>query len=329
MADEPVRWGILSTAGIAARALVPALQQSATAELVAVASRDENQARTFAEGHGIPVAHGSYEELLADDRIEAVYVPVPNSLHVDWSVRALEAGKHVLCEKPMDKDPVQIERAFDAAAAAGRLITEGFMWRHHLDTIAMSELVAGGSIGHVRHIRSTFAFTLPAGRNIRLDPELDGGALMDVACYPVSAVRLFAGEPRLVSASWVIGPSGVDESIVAMMNFPDEVSGTIFGSMNAAPLSVIEVIGSERILVMRWPFAPFIPAEIELRTRNEVESLMVSSDNRYRRMVDDFNAAIRGGSQPLLDRDDAVGQARTMAALRASAEQDGAPIRLG
>lgn len=327
MLDDRPRWGILSTAGIAARALIPALRESAGAVLVGVAGRERERAASFAAAHDVPHAYGSYE-LLADERIEAVYVPLPNSLHVEWSVRALDASKHVLCEKPMDKSAEQVERAFAAAEAADRLLMEVFMWRHHLDTIAILDLVVGGAIGEVCHVRSSFSFTLPGGANIRLNPNLDGGALMDVGCYAVSALRLFAGEPSSVSASFVLGPSGVDASVAAMLTFGGGVTGSIFSSIQSASSSVIEVLGSERALVMQWPFAPFVPAAIELRRRESVESLPVSSDNRYRRMVDNFNDAIRGRAEPLLGRADAVAQARTVEAIRQSALSGGAPVSL-
>jgi len=326
-AERPVRWGILSTAGING-ALIPALRESAYAELVAVASRDQERAREYAKEHGIERAFGSYEALLADDEIDAVYLPLPNSLHVEWSIKALDAGKHVLCEKPLDLSPAEVERAFDAAERNARLLMEAFMWRHHVDTIAMQELVAGGEIGEVRHVRAAFSFTLPAGDNIRRRPELQGGALMDVVCYPISAVRLFAGEPEAVRARQVVGPTGVDLRIAAMLDFAGDVTAFVDGAFDLPGRSVVEVVGSERVLVATWPFAPRVQPTIELRAGGEVEARPVSSDNRYRRQVDNFSQSIRGEATPLLGRDDAVGQARVLTAIAESARAGGTVVQV-
>src|SRR6266540_4307931 len=166
---QPVRWGLLSTARIN-QAVLAGVRQTDRAEVVAVASREQQRADDYAREHGIERAHVSY-------------VSLPNSLHVEWSVRALEAGKHVLCEKPFDRRPREVERAFDAADQAGRLLMEAFMYRHHPQTKKLQEVVAAGAIGELRHLRSSFSFTLDNPDDVRLAPELDGGSLMDVGCY--------------------------------------------------------------------------------------------------------------------------------------------------
>ena len=197
---EPVRWGLLSTAKIA-RAILGGARETAAAEVVAVASRDRERAGAFATEHGIPRAHGSYEALLEDPDVEAVYVPLPNSMHLPWAVRALEAGKHVLCEKPLSRRAAEVEAAFAAAARADRLLMEGFMWRYHPQTERVVALVREGAVGRLRVVRAAFGFTLPEGAdNVRWRPDLEGGALMDVGCYCVSAMRLVCGgEPERVS----------------------------------------------------------------------------------------------------------------------------------
>ncbi|TMM13810.1 MAG: Gfo/Idh/MocA family oxidoreductase [Actinobacteria bacterium] len=221
MGVERVRWGLLSTARINA-AVIPGLKESPLSELVAVASRTEQRAGAYAREWDVPHAHGSYEALLADPDVEVVYISLPNGPHVEWSVRALEAGKHVLCEKPLARHPAEVERAFAAAERNGRLLMEAFMWRHHPQTSRLLELVRGGAIGDVRLIRATFTFTLvddPA----RIDPALAGGALMDVGCYCVSGSRLLAGEPVEASARQVVGPTGVDLRLVGTLVFPGDV----------------------------------------------------------------------------------------------------------
>ena len=193
-----LRLGLLSTAAINAK-LLGGVRAAEGVEVVAVASRDRERAEAYAAEHGIGRAHGSYEALLADDEVDAVYVPLPNSLHVPWSIRALQAGKHVLCEKPLTRRPEEAQAAFDAADRAGRVLAEAFMWRHHPQALRLQELVRERAVGNLRLIRATFCFDLLSADdpgNVRLDATLDGGGLMDVGCYCVSAMRLLAGRAR-------------------------------------------------------------------------------------------------------------------------------------
>ena len=208
--DGPVRWGFLSTANINDK-LLPGAQASPDVDVVAVASRDAGRAEAYARERGIERAYGSYEELLADPEVEAVYISLPNSMHVEWSIRALEAGKHVLCEKPLSRHPEDVERAFDAAEKADRILMEAFMYRHNPQTKRLVELVEGGAIGRLRLVRAAFSFPLDDASNVRLNAELEGGALMDVGCYCVSGSRLLAGEPEAVYGEQVAATSGVDE----------------------------------------------------------------------------------------------------------------------
>ena len=203
-----VRFGILSTARINELVLAGA-RESELVEVTAVASRDQARADEYAREHGIPRAHGSYEQLLADPELDAVYISLPNSLHVEWSIKALEAGKHVLCEKPLSRWPDDVERAFDVADRTGLLLTEAFMYRHNPQTARLTELVGSGAIGELCVVRAAFTFTLSDPANVRLAADLDGGALMDVGCYCVSGSRLLAGEPERVFGVATIA-SGVD-----------------------------------------------------------------------------------------------------------------------
>ena len=203
----PVTWGIVSTADIN-RKVIPGAQASAKVDLVGVASRDQARADAYASEWGIPRAYGTYEALLADPEIEAVYISLPNTLHCEWSVKALEAGKHVLCEKPLSRRPEEVAAAFAAADRAGLLLSEAFMWRHNPQTARLAELVESGAIGELRLVRSTFGYSLYDHDNIRLRTELEGGALMDVGCYNVSGSRLLGGEPERVWGEawyWTVG----------------------------------------------------------------------------------------------------------------------------
>jgi D-xylose 1-dehydrogenase (NADP+, D-xylono-1,5-lactone-forming) len=289
-------------------------------EVVAVASRDLARAEAYAREHGIPRAHGSYDALLADDDVEAVYISLPNSLHVPWSIRALEAGKHVLCEKPLDRRPDEVERAFDAADRAGRILMEAFMYRHHPQTKRLAELVADGAIGELRLVRSAFSFTVEDDANVRLSAELDGGSLMDVGCYCVSGTRLLAGEPESVTAQQLVGPTGVDVRFVGTMSFRGGgVLGHFDSGLDMPARSDLEAIGSEGSILVRDPWL-IRTAGLELRRDGEVERIEVENPNRYRLELENLADAIRGEAEPLLGREDAVGQARAIEALYRSAQ---------
>ncbi len=219
MTFEPVRWGILSTADIN-RLVIPPAQASSLVDLVAVASRDAERAADYAATWGIPRSYGSYDELLADPDVEVVYISLPNTLHCEWSIRAVQAGKHVLCEKPLSRSVADVEAAFDAAEAAGRHLAEAFMWRHNPQTARLVELVSSGAVGELRLVRACFSYPLFDAGNIRLRTDVGGGALMDVGCYCISGSRLLAGEPELAFGQQYTGPSGTDWVFTGLLRFP-------------------------------------------------------------------------------------------------------------
>jgi predicted dehydrogenase len=315
----PVTWGIVSTADIN-RAFLAGAREAHDAEVVAVASRDPAVARDYAAVHGIERAHGDYDALLADPGVEAIYVPLPNSMHVDWSIRALQAGKHVLCEKPLSRHPAEVERAFDVAAREGRLLMEAFMYRHNPQSARLIELLAQGAIGRVRMIRAAFSFVAADPANVRLSAALDGGALMDVGCYCVSGARLIAGEPLRVGAEQVLGGDGVDVAFAATLRFPGDVLAHIDAGLALADRDELEVTGDEGSLFLDDPWHCLEPI-IELRRADGVERIEVERVNSYRLEVENLSAAIRGEASPLLGRDDALGQARAIEALYAAAER--------
>jgi len=306
-----VRWGMLSTARINLKLLAGA-RLAPNVDVVAVGSRDRARGEAFAAEHGIPRVHGSYEELLADPDVEAVYIPLPNSLHVPWSVRALEAGKHVLCEKPLTRRVADAEAAFDAAERAGRLLMEAFMWRYHPQTEALVRLAR--EIAPLRVVRAAFGFPLPADpTNVRWQGVLEGGALMDVGCYCVSALRLLAGEPERVHAELVPGGDGVDARVAAVLRMPGGVLGTFDCGFDVPPRGAIEVVGAGGTLVAEDPWHGLAP-----RLTRDGEEVPVDVANPYRLELEDFSAAIRDGRSPRLGRADAVGQARAIEALHAA-----------
>jgi D-xylose 1-dehydrogenase (NADP+, D-xylono-1,5-lactone-forming) len=314
----PVRWGVVSTARINRKLLVGARMADGV-EVVAVGSRDRARGDAFAAEYGIGRVHAGYDDLLADPDVEAVYIPLPNSLHVPWSVRALEAGKHVLCEKPLARRTADAEAAFDAAERAGRLLMEAFMWRYHPQTEALVRLVP--EIAPLRIVRAAFGFPLPPDdrTNVRWLAELEGGALMDVGCYCVSALRLLCGEPERVSGEAVAAPTGVDVRFAGVLRLPGDVLGTIDCGLDVPPRGGIYVVGAGGTLIAEDPWHGVTPRLTLIRPDAEPEEIPVEAANPYQLELEDFSAAIRNGSRPRLGRDDAVGQARAIEALYASA----------
>jgi D-xylose 1-dehydrogenase (NADP+, D-xylono-1,5-lactone-forming) len=321
--SDAVKWGFLSTAKINDLLLAGA-EPSERVDVVAVASRDERRAQAYARERGIERAHGSYEALLEDPEVEAVYISLPNSLHVEWSVRALEAGKHVLCEKPLDRRADAVERAFDAAEREGRILMEAFMYRHNPQTARLKELVENGAIGRLRLIRATFSFPLAGAENIRLDPALDGGGLMDVGCYCVSGSRLLAGEPQEVFGAQVLSRSGVDEVFAGTLRFANDVVAQFDCALVLPVRDELEAIGEEGSLFVDDPWHCRKPG-IDRRTDAGVERIPVEPANSYRLQLENMSAAIRGEAEPLLGRPDAIGQARAVEALYRSADA-GRPV---
>ena len=316
-----LRLGLLSTAAIN-RALLGGVRAAEGVEVVAVASRSAERAEAYAAEHGIGRAHGSYDALLADPDVDAVYVPLPNSLHVPWAIRALEAGKHVLCEKPLTRHPQDAEAAFDAAERAGRVLAEAFMWRHHPQALRLRELMAEGAVGQLRLIRAAFSFDIFGGDradDVRLQASLDGGGLMDVGCYCVSAMRLLAGEPEAVSGRRIDGGDGVDVRFTGTLAFAGGVLGTLDCGLDMVARSQLELVGDTGSLYVADPWHSRVPG-IELRRPDGAETIDVATANPYACELEDFAAAVRGERPHPFGRADAVGQARTIAALYRAAE---------
>jgi D-xylose 1-dehydrogenase (NADP+, D-xylono-1,5-lactone-forming) len=325
MATSPVKWGILSTADIN-RKVIPGAHASSLVELVAVASREQARADAYARTWEIPRAYGSYEALLADPEIEAVYISLPNTMHCEWSIKAVEAGKHVLCEKPLTRHPDDAAAAFDAADRAGRLLTEAFMYRHNPQTKRVTQLVSQGAVGELRLVRSVFSYSLYDRDNIRLRREVEGGALMDVGCYNVSGSRLLGGEPEQVWGEAWYGPTGTDWVFTGTLRFPGDVLATFDCGTAMVERDELEVIGSEGSLFLDDPWHCLDPV-IERRHAGGVERIEIERQDSYRLELENLSAAIHGEADLLLGREDAMGQARALEALHRSATT-GLPVRL-
>ena len=323
-----VAWGILSTAEINAPVLAGAAE-SDKADVIAVASREQSRAALYARENGIERAYGAYDALLEDGDVEAVYISLPNGMHAGWSMRALEAGKHVLCEKPFSRRATDVEQAFDAAERADRLLMEAFMYRHNPQTRRLTELVEQGAIGRLRHVRSAFSFAMDdPDVNVRNNAELEGGALMDVGCYCISGSRLLAGEPLHVYGERETGDSGVDVRFAASMRFAGDVTAQFDCGIVLFGRDELEAVGDEGALFLDDPWHCREPA-IELRTAGDgrsakVERIETDLAHSYRLELENLSDAIRGQAEPLLGRADALGQARAIEALYRSAEEGSA-----
>lgn len=313
-----IKLGLLSTAAIN-EALLAGARESQFVEVIGVASRERARAEAYAKERGLERAYGSYEELLADPELDVVYVALPNALHVEWAIRALEAGKHILSEKPLSRRPAEVERAFDAADRAGRILMEGFMYRHHPQTKRLARLVADGAVGELRLVRSHFSFTLDRPHDPRWNAELGGGALLDLGCYCVNAFRLLAGEPKRVYAERMLAPSGVDVRFAAVLRFAGGVLGHFDCAFDLPRRVVLEAVGSEGSVVMVQPFIQD-DVTVELRRGDVLESSKTVTANRYHLELDNLARAIAGEEPPLLDRDESVAQAQVLDALLRSAE---------
>jgi xylose dehydrogenase (NAD/NADP) len=319
------RWGFLSTARIN-EALLRGIAAVPDAQALAVASRDGARADEYARANGIERAYGGYEQLLADPDVDVVYISLPNGMHVEWARRTLEAGKHVLCEKPLSRSAAEVEQLFDLAEARGLHLSEAFMYRHHPQTKRLKELVESGAIGSLSLIRGSFSFNCAPG-DPRLLVGMEGGGLMDVGCYPVSMARYLAGEPERVSAEQLLGGDGVDVVLAGIMRFAGGVIAHFDSGLAMPHRREIEVVGSTGVVRVANPWHPE-PNGIELWRdgADSAEVIATDSDETYAREdayaleVADLGEAIRGEHEPLLGRADALGQARTIAALYAAAD---------
>jgi predicted dehydrogenase len=309
-AGGAVRIGLLSTANIS-RVVLDARSDDAAFDVVAVGSRELGRAEAYAREHGIERAHGSYDDLLADDGVDAVYIALPNALHHEWTMRALAAGKHVLCEKPYTRRPEQVDEAWDEAGRHGLVLTEGFMWRHGAQTRLALDLLP--RIGELQAIRAAFSFRMTREVDVRLQAAIGGGSVYDVGCYCISGVRLLAGrEPERAYAERAMR-DGVDWRFTGMLRFGDVVA--TFHAGFTADHQQLEAIGSDGTLTIPRPFTQ--PTGVVVVNGEEMR---VEPGNPYRAELDDFCAAIRGERKPLLGRSDMAGQAKALDALLRSAE---------
>jgi D-xylose 1-dehydrogenase (NADP+, D-xylono-1,5-lactone-forming) len=321
-----LRWGVLGAANIARKQVVPAIQASQSGRVVAIASRERARAEEAARDLAIDTVFDSYESLLASDSVDAVYVPLPNSEHRRWAIAAAEAGKHVLCEKPIALNADEAEEIVAAADRAGVVLAEAFMYRHHPLVGKVLELLRSGAIGELRVVRSTFTFNLNREQDIRRVRELGGGALMDVGCYCVNLARLVTGqEPADVAAVAEYGPSGTDESLAGVLRFGDGVIAAFDCSFRAAGGSSYELLGTAGKIWVRQGFKPERDeeGEIQLTQNGEISRIFTEAVDQYTLMVDDFARAVAGQRAHPFPPADAVANMRVLDRLAAAARARG------
>jgi predicted dehydrogenase len=326
---DPVRWGILGAANIGVRKVIPAMQRGARSRVVAIASRTLAKAERAAGELGIPRAYGSYEELLADPEVEAIYNPLPNHLHVPWTIRAAEAGKHVLCEKPIALSASEARTLLDVRSRTGVQIGEAFMVRNHPQWLAVRELVASGRIGDLRVVAGHFAYFKRDPNDVRSVPEWGGGGLMDVGCYPITTTRwLFGEEPDAVIGLIDRDPElRVDRIASALMRFSSGRQATFTCAMQLAHYQRMQLHGTRGRIEVQIPFnAPndratriFVDDGRELGDRS-AEAIEFPIVDQYTLQGDNFSAAVRGEGSVPVSVEDAIGNMAVIDAIFRSAE---------
>jgi predicted dehydrogenase len=321
----PVRWGVLSVANIGVKRVIPAILASSNGQLMAVASRNLQRARELFAHFPQVRLYEAYESLLEDPEIEAIYIPLPNSMHAEWTIKALEAGKHVLCEKPLAITATQGATMVEVARANDRLLMEAFMYRFHPQTVWALEQVQAGRIGTVKLVRASFAFNVmlpPRPRDIRLQAALAGGSLMDVGCYPVNFCRAVFGHPPIAVAARVYQPgdSLVELSANAVLDFGDGRFGLIDSSFDLPTRQVAEIYGEAGSISIREPFVPGnAEAEVVLKLEGQTIHQHITPVDQYQLEVEHFGASVRSGTQPAFSLAETVENLATIEAIYQSA----------
>ena len=313
--SAPIRIGVLGAAAIVPMALTKPAQAVPEAQIVALAARDPQRAQAFARKHHILRVHRTYSDLLADPEIDAIYNPLPNSLHAEWTIRALQAGKHVLCEKPFASNTQEAEEMARTARETGLVLSEAFAYRYHPLTSRVKEILASGELGRIRHIEAQFCFLLPSPKNIRFNYQLAGGALMDSGCYPVSLIRFLAeAEPRVESAQARLFSPQVDHKMSADLSFADGRTARLVCDMLSPRLfrSSLQVQGDSGILHVTNPYHPHWFHWLRVRGRNGSHSEHVRGENVYALQLRAFVKAIRGEQKLNTDPADAVNNMRVI-----------------
>jgi len=322
MKTKKLRWGLLSTARIN-RAVIPPIRSSSRGDLTAVCSRTQERVQAYAQEWKIPRTFDSYETMLADPDIDVIYNPLPNSLHTEWTIKAAQAGKHVLCEKPLALTVEEVDQMIAAAFQTGKVISEAFMYRHHPQTLKVKQLIEEGEIGELRMIKGAFSFFLDRPGDVRVDPDLGGGSIWDVGCYPISYTRFMVGaEPEAVFGSQVTGLTGTDDTFAGQMRFPGDILAQFDCSFRVQHRTYMEIAGSKGTITVKRPFTPKHVESIELKQGDKVHKIVVRSGNLYAGEIEDMHDAILEGKPPRVSLQDSRGTVQAITALLRSAREN-------
>jgi predicted dehydrogenase len=327
MTTQTLRWGLLSTARIN-KALIPPLRLSKRNTLQAVASRSQEKADAYAREQKIQRAYGSYEALLADPEIDVIYNPLPNHLHTEWSIKAVEAGKHVLCEKPLALSLADVDAMAAAVGKTGRIIAEAFAYRAHPHMQKVKEIVNSGKLGKIKMVHGSFTFVMPNQNDIRWDPQMGGGGLWDIGCYPLSFTRTVLGTEPLEVFGWqVTSPSGVDEVFAGQLRFPGDIYFQLDCSFKIPSHVFMEIVGDEGTLNIPEPFNTGARKNLYLTRGGKTSTIVVKGPDPYLAEVENFADAILLGKPPATTLADSRLNTATILALLESA-RTGTPITL-
>jgi predicted dehydrogenase len=323
-----LRWGLLSTARIN-QALLPPLRASHRNELTAVASRDLERAQAYANEQNIPRVFGSYEEMLADPDVDVIYNPLPNSMHMEWTIKAAQAGKHVLCEKPMAITVEEVDAITTAAQQAGVVVMEAFMYLHHPQTLKVKELVESGAIGKLQLIRGSFTFDISDENDVRLNSSLGGGSIWDIGCYPISYARLIAGSEPVEVFGWqkTGAASGVDESFFGQLHFSNDVYAQFDCGFRTPQRTHLEVVGDKGSITIKVPFTPKLNEEIIVINGDEKQVITTPGEDLYLGEVENMADAILDDKATRISLADSRNNVATIKALLRST-QEGKPIKM-
>ena len=315
----PLRWGLLSTANIN-RAVIPPIRLSKRSQLIAVASRSEDRGSQYAITWEIPRFYSSYEALLEDPEIDVIYNSLPNSLHAEWSVKAMQMGKHVLCEKPLATCTQDLEKMIRVSAETGKIITEAFMYRHHSQTLLVKEMVTQGEIGNLHLMTGSFCYFNTRPDDPRFDPALGGGSLWDIGCYPISFARFLAGtEPVEVFGRQVTGPTGIDLLFAGQLVFPGAVHAQ-FDSSFISPHKVgMEITGEKGRITIPEPFKPGNKNTILLQRDDQTKTIRIKGQELYTGEIQDMEDAVLEGKPARITLQESRGNLITIETLYRSA----------
>jgi xylose dehydrogenase (NAD/NADP) len=317
----PLHWGLLGTARIN-RALIEPIQSSKHSILSAVASRSLDKAVEYAKTWGIPHYHSSYDALLADPEIDVIYISLPNSMHAEWSIKAMQMGKHILCEKPLTTSIKDMDAVISTAKNTGMVITEAFMYRHHPQTMIVKRMVDNGEIGNLQLISGSFCYTNTRSLDPRFNLDLGGGSMWDVGCYPIGYARYIIGkEPIEVYGNQVIGPTGVDLLYAGQLHFPGGVIAQ-FECSFITPFKVfMEITGDKGRILIHEPYKPGTRTKLILERDGQTQIIQVKGAKLYQGEVEDIENAILYGNLPLVSLEDSRANIATIEALYQSAQQ--------